>query len=82
MKRIATATTLAAALVLAPATAAQAGPADRATKELQQENEEYRELQRTPAYQQIPDCCVVGQPYSYADIILGVTFAIGLVVLW
>lgn len=78
------ATTLAAGLVLAPATAATASPgnADGRTKALLQENEEYQENQRVPAWQRIPDCCEVAQPWGYADAILAITFTVGLVVLW
>lgn len=73
-----------AASVLVP-TAAQAdepGNADGRTKALLQENEEYAEDQRVPAWQRIPDCCEVEQPWGYADAILAITFTVGLVVLW
>lgn len=78
-KRALTATTIAAALVLAPATAAQAGPADRSTKELEQEISQYNEERRTPLWQLMPD----RRPaYGIADVILGVTFIVGAIVLY
>lgn len=80
MKRTMMVTATAASLLVSGAGIAQAGPADRATKELLQEIDEYEELQRTPAYQLIPDCCEQG--WGYADAILGITLVVGLVVLW
>ena len=81
-RRAVTAAVLAGSIVLGGATPALAGPADRATKELQREIAEYEEDQRIPDYQRIPDCCEVVQPWGYADGILAVTFIVGLVVLW
>lgn len=82
MRRALTASVLAGSIVLGGATPALAGPADRATKELQREIAEEREDARVPAYQRIPDCCEVRPEWGYADLILGITFAVGLVVLW
>lgn len=83
MTRIITTAAVAAAIVLAP-TAAQASPgnADGRTKALEQENAEYQENQRVPAWQTIPDCCERVDTYTAGDLILGITFTIGLVVLW
>ena len=79
---IALAFAVAAPLGLVPAAPALAGPADGADKRLQQEIEQYEENQRTPAWQKIPDCCEVERPWGYADLILGITFVAGLIVLW
>ncbi len=83
-RRALVATTLAAGLVLAPATAATASPgnADGRTKALLQENEDYAEERRTPMWAKTPNCCTVGEQYGTADLILGITFTVGLVVLW
>lgn len=77
MKRIAIVTAVTAALIATP-TVAQAGPADRATQELLQEIAD-------DAYQAPPwmlDPRPLDRPYGYADIIVGVTFVVGLVMLW
>lgn len=82
MKRTAVVTAIATSIVLASCQPAAAGPADRATKELEQEIEEYEEYERVPAYQRIPDCCETVQEWGYADAIIGITLVVGLVVLW
>lgn len=76
------ATALASGVGVIAAPVAQAGPADGAAKRHQIEAEDYAENQRTPAYQKIPDCCEMPDSWGFADAILAVTFAVGLIVLY